>query len=333
MGLARTTFMTQGQNGSWEERAYTESGVSQSKRLSQPFLQDPGRRSRQVKRGLGRGLKWTARGLYLTPLLLIVKLGFWLADSATADILTVAFVGLVVAFFALLNLYVLAAFTAWQIGKHGQMVLRLPFSKSGSDVLELFNVETSDVPALAQAPPAIGSRLRVRGTVVELAPRVAKDEPVVRDLWLPRAQVPTRITEVVAFAVQSVGTQPVIVSADGAPTLLLPPERDHLGGGLTAFSEPVRKAFNRQLKTFKTAKDAKTFGLALREGDEVELVGEVVARVDNVVSFDLAGEARSVPAAGGTAGGSPYRHGSPASGVIVANCPEQAVVIRRLRPA
>ncbi len=263
-------------------------------------------------------------------MLLVLKLGFTVAQSRAADYLMVAFVCLVVVFFGLLNLYVLAAVIAWWLERHGRPRLHLPFTRSGADALALLEMETSEVPGEAEAPAAKGNLLRLTGTVVELTPRVTRDEPVVRDLWMPHTNRPTRITELSAFAVRSPGKQPVVVSSAGVPTLIEAPDRGRLDQGLMAFTEQTRMVFDRWVRSGQTSDDAETLALTLREGDEVELIGEVVKTIDHVEHFDLDGHERSIPSVGATAGASPYRRGSRIGGVIVANKRGQTVVIRRL---
>jgi len=329
MALGPTTIVGLDRQDTWSERCFAGTWRSAWRNLDHGLLVPPGRRSRKVKRAVGRALKWTVRGLYLSPGLVLAVLIMRLGGLPGGAVLTAIFVCLVVLFFALLNVYIVASVVAFRISRRGSPTLRLPFTRSGEDELGLLAVEALAVPGREQAPAEIDSLVRCRGTVVELTPRIAKGQPVVRDLWLPEANRAMRLTEMVAFAVVAPEQLPVIVSTSAAPALVLPPERHDLGDALPSFGESSRDVFNQRVRFGDTVDATPAWLLSLREGDEVELVGRVTETVDDVASFELDGEERALPATAKVEGASPYRHGRRARGIVVADGDDRPLVIRK----
>ncbi|MBW2457337.1 MAG: hypothetical protein JRI68_22705 [Deltaproteobacteria bacterium] len=328
MAPGPTTIIAQDRQDTWSERSFAGPKQSPWRALAHGLLVPPGRRSRSVKRAVGRALKWTARGLYLAPGLLLAMLIMRLGDLPGGGALTVAFVCLVVLYFTLLNGYVVASVVAWRASRRGSPTLRLPFSKAGGDALGLLVAGTIAAPGKDQAPAEPDSLIRGCGTVVELTPRIAKGRPVIRDVWLPEASRPMRITEMVAFAIVAPDQPPIIVSTAAAPALLRPPERQELVGALPAFGRPTQDVFNQHIRGGDTLDTTRAWMLTLREGDEVEVVGTVIDGVDDVERFELDGQERSLPASARAQAASPYRHGKRARGIIVGGSDTRPLAIR-----
>jgi hypothetical protein len=190
------------------ETATLDRGPARVLRLERPWLRRPRDRvARALKSAIGLLLRALGLALFASPTFAVGR--FFAAAfglPALADLFVVAFVLLVVAFFGVLNLFVLASFMVWAIRRFTYRPALVPPHPSA---------------ALPSAPPvtersALGDRVLARGTVVALQPR-AEQGPVLRDAWSETE----RRTEADDFAIRrGRGEAPVVVRLETAPLVL-----------------------------------------------------------------------------------------------------------------
>ena len=275
------------------------------------------------------GVGWLLRGagflLWATPALVLVKAVLYaFHDDVTSDYVIVVFVAIVIAFFAALNLYILASVVWWVFGRDPRLfAMKRPFDDTGRPALPPAGGATD----LGPAPAPVGQLVRARGAIVRLGPVREGDGTVLRDLWFS-ADEDLRLTEAIDFAVVGRGQIPVVVRLGSAPTIIAKPSdssvsafaRSAAAGTVGLLPEPLR--------------DAAIEGslVSLREGDEVEVTGVVAASIDNVDGFDLGGTFASIPLPSGASEGaaSPFRDRPGGAGLILGEGPGAPIFIRRL---
>lgn len=156
-------------------------------------------------------VRWVLRALglalFASPLLAVARFLFGALRASVASAIVVVFVLLVVAFFAVLNLFVLVSLVLW-------LLRRIPHRPA-------LNRPVSARPPLLAAPPATehsapGERVVAKGTVVGLLPRAGKG-PLVVDAWSAQE----RRTEADDFAIRRApGEAPVVLRMETAPLLV-----------------------------------------------------------------------------------------------------------------
>ena len=177
----------------------------------------------RFKRGVGFVLGWIGRLLYVSPL---IWLGSMVAPAPVDGYLLVGFVCAAVAFFAVLNVFVVASVVAWKSGLKPLIELDPPHRHRAPSAPRAL-----PVPRAHEAPLAPGSAITVTGRVVSLASRA--DHPVMVDLW-DLHETPVRLTEVHPFAVVSPAGMPVVVSTAYPPQLHAEPSRPRFGDAMMA---------------------------------------------------------------------------------------------------
>jgi len=210
--------------------------------------------------GLGRILHGLARALYLGPVLVLFKL---LARAAgfASDYVTVAFVILVVVFFAVLDLYLFVS-VIWWFGRKSAERLRLVLPRRAG---EKVGSGASD-PAAAST----GDRVLATGRVVALA---GDGGEVLRDLWLADGDRPLRLVEVTDFAVVAEGRPTVVVSCATSPALFADGgDRTTVRAWLEESSEPTRELAGPLVASERASGHA----FSIRPGDEVRVVGALI---------------------------------------------------------
>ncbi len=293
--------------------------------LERAFVVPPGAGAARWKARLRRPLKWLARGLYLGPLFIVVALVASVFSPTASDLTTVAFVCVLVTFFALLSPYLALSAVEFRVGETGRARLRVPFSRSGSPTLA--RPPARDLSADSRRSPPSEGRVRIRGRVVELEPRPAGLGPILVDGWFRNSEPPSRVTEAVDFAIVDDEGQVAVVECLAAPTLIAPPSTHPSAEMLNAMSEATRRAF---------AEHGPVSGIesgdwvTLRAGDEVEVVGAVERALPNVRGFELSGRTCSVPG-GSTVG--PYRGAAARTGLLLRCNGNDAATVQKLRAA
>jgi hypothetical protein len=278
-----------------------------------------------IRAGVGWLLKNAARLIYLAPALVVVKLVLYFIDSPTSDLVIVAFVGLVILFFALLNLYIFISILWWLFGRvPTPYKLEVPFDDEGRAALP----PAGGAADIRSGTESIGQLVRARGVIVRLGPSREGDATVLRDLW---TEGEMRLTEAIDFAVVGRGQLPIVVRLGSAPLV-------------------VAKPFSIQMNAFASTAGAGTMGLveqssmdpwtalaegllvSLQEGNEVEVTGVVAGHIDNVDGFDLGGTFASVPLPQeqGDSAGSPFRDKPGGPGIILGEGPGAPISIRLL---
>lgn len=277
-------------------------------------------------------LKNAARLVYLAPALVVVKLILYFIDSPTSDLVVVAFVGIVVVFFALLNLYIFMSALWWLFGRAPvPFALELPFDKSGRPARGARAGLPAGAPVdVGLGPEPVGQMVRARGSIVRLGPNREGDGTVLYDLWA-EGSPGLRVTEALDFAVVAPGRVPVVLRLSAAPIVVARPEPIRLDAYASMASEGAARLM-QQVHGDVRAAPVECALLTLREGDEVEVIGPVAAPIDNVDGFDLAGTFASVPlpATPGDGGASPFRDKPGGQGVILSEAPGAPVYIQHV---
>ncbi|MCA9619195.1 MAG: hypothetical protein KC731_09235 [Myxococcales bacterium] len=258
-----------------------------------PFVELPGATSRAVKRFVGRLLRLSAALASLSPLLLIARLAL---GPPLGSYATVAFVLLVVGFFALLNAFIVVSVIAFRVAEKGQATLHRPTSLAATS--------TPPLPSLALPEP--GSPLRMRGVVTRLDDD--RDLPLV-DAWFESP--PSRISHLRPFAVVSEEGPPVIVSTRHLPLVAGAGEVTSRSAARAAF--PPAAVAMRDSLSIPNDEEAPVELVQLRYGDEVVVEGRVADTIDDVHGFELEGVTRSLAAKGGAV----YRGGERRAGVLL----------------
>ena len=273
---------------------------------------------RAVRNVLGRMLKWLARSLYLSPLFIVAKVGIDRIDRTQGDLVTVAFVCMVVAFFSALNLYVLWSILYWVVRHRSDGQVKPPFTEDGGDTWGSFSGQTppATVPPRNGRMPRIHTMVRIRGTIVPLdrpsaaTPSGDRRRGLLVDHWAARERLAFRVVEARDFAVVADGLVPVVVRFDGAPIVVARPSARATSQHLAAIDAETRKILDAQRDDLANLEESDGWCVTLREGDLIEVWGQVQQILARSDRFELAGSQRSLTLVSPDAG-SPYRsHGT-----------------------
>lgn len=308
-------------------RVPTEVGLEQRMRGPEGSTIQPLLTSRQsprppaLLRVVRFGLRWLARALYLTPLLLLAKLLASAASVPEADLLVVPFVGLVVAFFALLVVYLFGT-AIWWFGTGGRArpELEPPFRRDGSPRDDADDRESLPGPFGA----GDGARVRVRGRVERVVP--SQPDVLVRDLWAGGARG-FRATSVTPFAVV-IEDQPhlrvVVRCQRRSPIVVTTPREVSAEGFFAELSDHARATFTELGATPRDVRGRALDGslAEVRVGDVVDVMAVVERRFDNLQALDL-GLSVPEPARG-------YREAAPTAGVLLADLGDHTIRVRVL---
>jgi hypothetical protein len=199
-------------------------------------------------------LRVAARALYVFPALLVVKAALWLAGVWWGDLITVAFVLMVVAFFAIFALTVLL------YGIVGPRALRDPTERL------LFAAPPADT--FARAAELASTRV-----VGRLDAGLDPGAPVIVEQW-SRGERLVRYVEGCSFAIVPDEGAPCVVELSAAPLLVGPYE--------VGKAEPPETAGRLQALGVDGA--APSARCVVRQGDRVELVGhdaQPTARIED----------------------------------------------------
>jgi hypothetical protein len=321
-------FVQRATLGGCEEQGFVDGRAEdiQTQRVFAPYVR---RRRNLLEAARGRArwlLKNAARLIYLAPALVVLKVILYVIDEPTSDLTIVAFVGVVIVFFAVLNLYILISVLWWLFGRDPKpFTLTRPFDESGREALAL----PGGAADVGLEPPPVGQVVRARGTIVRLGPNREGDGSVLRDFWA-EGDAPFRLTEAIDFAVVARGQVPVVVRLGSAPMVVAKPDSIRLD----AFAREAAAGTMSLLERSLSVDDASIKGegaiLLLREGDEVEVTGLVAAHIDNVDGFELGGTFASVPLPSGEGDGaaSPFRDRPGGAGLVLGEGPAAQISIR-----
>ncbi len=244
-----------------------------------------------IRKALEGLLKALARAVYVSPLLLLLRLILRSAYPAAGDVPILLFVAIVVLFFTALDLWIFVSLVWWLAG-HTEGGLR--FLVPDREVVPPTN-------ALPPGRAGPGDVVHVRGKIVQLGPEKPETDVVLRDLWCPDTDPPIRVVVAHDFAIAPEGTTPVVVRLEQAPLVHASAQE----GGLESFELPPPDHGTTGTGSLRV----------LRAGDEVEVWGRVARSIPNVGRFELGGRVRSL---GEDAdGGSPYRESAPRPGIVV----------------
>jgi hypothetical protein len=313
----------QGATTQWCEIPAIAGGFAGSARASTSIrFHAPGRATREIKAGIAWVLKWLARLLYLSPLFIALRCGVASAmDRPSGDAVTVAYVCLVVAFFVLLNVYIVWSVVAHFRGR-GSFELELPFSESGADQTGLFEQ--------GAAPSSPGEIIRARGVVQNIGAFLPGGTDLLRDAWAVESENPWRIVEALDFAVVTDDERPLIVKLGSAPNVVAPPVKEMVHSALSRLSSGINSIFDMGPALSDGRGEAPAYSLSLTEGQEVEIIGTVSGGVPNVSRFELGSRVCTLDV-GGHQRLDPYRGASGGEGVILEATPDTPIWIRRLR--
>jgi len=288
--------------------------------------------------GVKRVLRVLVRALYLFPALLVVKLALWVAAlqgqrqlGTLGDYLTVAFVLLVVVFFATLSLLVLLH--VW-VG---------PRSARGRHRVPRFELPTAEARgrsrALAVAPEprilkdpggepldlerfVLGAKIRVRGELLAIDGS-ASGGPLLRESWLAEEGRAARLVRARSFAVVATGQPTVGVQIDAAPWLLLEGAGEVEAGAVAVAEHDALDAFVRPSgSSLRELLAAPTRELSA--GQQVEVIGVVAERLPSVEGAVVAGQPLRLGAGFGKA---PYRGGGGGPALLLISSAAQPVLV------
>lgn len=245
---------------------------------------------------VGRAVRILARALYVFPALIVAKLILWLVGSWYGDLITVAFVLLVVAFFAALALWLML-----------HAIVGPRSTRTRGAALAFAPPSARDAERIAGAlPPATTARFV--GTVdAGLTP----GEPVVVEEWSERDGRLLRLVEGRSFVLRASDRAPAAVELAGAPILLGRPD------------EPASSAALVVASALAPSRPEPTWRSVLRQGDRVELAAEGAVAGLPIEHPGLRALVASSSASG------PYRAGE-GSTVLARSTPEAPVVLRLL---
>ena len=284
----------------------------------------PGRIVSELKSGIRLVLKSMVRALYLSPLLIIVRLLLGASNQYAGDMVVVGFVLLVVFFFLLLNVYIV-----WGVVEHfwsgskGRLGVRLPFSASGEDLTGVFSRGS---PRMETGGRKV---VRARGTLARVDALLPDSGLVLREFWAPDSVSPWRLTESMDFAVLVEDDRPVIVQLRSAPIVVSEPQKETVAWAVHRLSAGLNSIFDMGPATQGKRATEPAQWLTLAEGDEVELIGLAQGVIDNVGHFMLGGRSCSLNRERDQSQG-PYRGaagGDP--GTLVVCTPETPVWIQK----
>ena len=256
-------------------------------------------------------LKWGVRCIFLSPLLILLRAALAITAPWASEVVTVAFVGLVVVFFSMLIVYVFLLACAYLLSTRRPAV-EPPYSAEGA---ERGGISLGGLKLPASALPMADARITLRGRVSSLGDSLpAGEDLLVRDLWLPGATPARRLTRAMDFAVVSEGQQPVVVRLESAPLLVSVVEDPAADPALVQEAGP-------------DAHDPEARLLSLRVGQEVEITGVPSGEIVNVSSFELGGRMRVLmPEEGRPA--APYRSDAARPATLMTATPATPVWVR-----
>lgn len=252
-----------------------------------------------IRSGIGRVLRFVGRLALFGPVLLLPKL---LLPRFYSDHITVAFVLLVVLFFAVLNAYLLASFVWWIV-------------RNRSGGLSFAEPEETDAEQLARphvAGSLTGKRVRATGRVVALG----GSDVVVRMLTSQDGM--WRLSEIADFAVIPKEGMPIVARVLAAPVVRA--------------EQTIRSLQDAGFanETLALAGEESGDGVAIRieNGDEIEIIGVAARVVDNADHFDLDGNMRSIPRASDD---DPYRRAPGGPALILGSDDDPRIFLRSAR--
>jgi len=243
-------------------------------------------------------LRLLVRALYFSPILLVPKVALFAMDSWYSDIITLAFVLLVVALFAMASLLVLLHLV---VGPRSvrRKKSRIAFAPPRADLL---------LPESA--------RLSVTGRI-DAGAGALPGEMVLFERWEEEAGKLTRTLWMKRFAVVSDDQPPVIVDIEAAPAVYAPYRPDPGEAPPPAIAKALRAL---GLDAFEQAAPSCT----LRHGDIVELAASDTASIPDVDEVPLGNRQLRLA----TDEGGPYRGGESVPGTLAKSTLADPIVLR-----
>ncbi len=275
-----------GLDAAWWEECALDGAERNSAPQSYPWVSVRlgGHWIRRVSTLLRSPLKWTVRAIFLSPLLILLRAALARTNPWASDVVTVAFVVLVVAFFSMICIYVFLLIAGFILSNRRPMV-EPPEAKA-----ERGGISLGGLKLPAAAIPLADQRITVRGRVASLGDILPPGKNLIlRDLWLTEASPPQRHIEAVDFAVVAEGQQPAVVRLESAPILAAKPE-GHLPSELLAHWKGGEALQDVQ----QQSPNVETRLLTLRAGQEVELTGVPAGEIVDLASFELGGRIKTL---------------------------------------
>jgi hypothetical protein len=249
-----------------------------------------------LRDGIGAGLKWATRLVYVSPALIVARLIVHGMDARKGEWIVAGFVGIVVLFFVMLSFYLFAAFIAW--GQTQRSALDRP-----SDVEEEEGATDADAADAGMLVTITGRATRLDAT----------DMPLLADFW----RSALRITEASVFGVTRDNGSPVVVLATTAPFVL--------GHAVGRDAASVLSALTIARTEVVAGQEGES--LIVAEGDEITVTGQLLDRIANIAEFELDGEMYRW-GAGKPDAETPYRQTSVQGGLLVSDTVTAPLVVR-----
>lgn len=278
----------------------------------------------RVLQGLKVVIRLMVKVIYLFPVLLVAKLVLLLMDHPAGDMITLAFVALVVVFFSLFALlFLLYPFVGPPSKRKPVPRLRLHEAGDLDDAAERAGYDrvaptTSHLLAELCEPDAVEREpVLLRGRVMPTA-RQEDGDAVLRDCWLQKDDTVMRLLAGGSFTVCAEGAPPVVVSLEGCLHLVLAGEFNTTGlGQLDAYELGKQEAWLRDRADGMSVVDLAASGrcCTLRVGDEVELLGGRYSPIPSIEDHTARGRRLSPRDQDNRPEGSPYRGDGGARGL------------------
>jgi len=313
----------------WHEVTWVSGKVGRLPKARVPYVRPPGFRAQRVLGGLGVTLKQSARLIYVSPLLIIAKIALQSVNRVTSDLVTVAFVLLVVAFFALLNAYLLLAALVFFARRGGHRAVR-PATLGARELLRKLPWPQAEaardwsvIPAREGEGP--GTVMSVVGTVASITD-MAGNPTLVREQWIAGRGKALRLVEVCDFAVVPTDGPPVVLHCRAAPVLVLAGGRKRRAADVLA---DLPDAVVALVENERGLPEGHGQGIeaTLSEGDQVTLIGVLSTVIPDVEQFEVDGRMRSLTE--GAPSALPYRSRAGRRGLLFECAPwHQALIIQ-----
>lgn len=291
-------------------------------------VQPRGRLLREIRAGMRLVLKTVVRILYFTPVLILLSFALGEFNSLHADMVTVAFVMIVVIFFVLLNMYLLWSVVCHVVSRRGVKVVP-PFENRHGDLRKLNSHLRQRAAQRHRSIEDPVETIVLTGTVHLLDDSLPRGGQVVRDLWALDGSDPWRLTESVDFVVVTDDEKVVVVSAGSAPFLVHQPRRLVVEKALGPWSTELVKTFHMAPRLVEKHKRSLAGWLQLEPGDRVELAGSLTGSIPNVERFELNGRQRVFDRSK-VRRHAPYRGSSGEPGTLVSVTPDKPLLLKKI---
>lgn len=291
-------------------------------------VQPSGRLVREIRSGIRLVLKQFVKLLYLSPLLIALKLILSQSNDFYGDLVTVGFVMIVVVFFVVLNLYLLWSVVCHAAARRGVKVVP-PFARPHGDLRSLAAETYSRAGSNREATVEPEEIVVLEGTVHPLDDTLPRGGQLVRDLWALEGSDPWRLTEAVDFVLETDDGEVVVCRLESAPFLIGRPTRLNVVKALGRLSKESTEVFQMGPELAERHKRNLGGWLQIERGDRVELAGAQTSYITNVEQFELDGRMCGFDRAS-KGGQAPYRGSTANPGTLVTSSTDNPLFLKKV---